>query len=132
MRSRAAPARRSDEARLAALALDAHALGVELDRADVELDELLRAQPGGVGELEQRAVAQPERVSAGIRSSSAATSATFSTRGRRWALRGADSRSAGFCASSPCSTSVRKSARSDASLRATVVGAWPCSVSPAA
>ena len=49
------------EARLAALALDAHLLGVEVDRADVEVDELLRAQAARVGELEQRAVALLER-----------------------------------------------------------------------
>ena len=49
------------EARLAALALDAHLLGVEVDRADVEVDDLLRAQAARVGELEQRAVALLER-----------------------------------------------------------------------
>src|SRR3954447_26083550 len=41
------------EARLAALALDPHLLVVEVDRADVEVDELLRPEPAGVGELEQ-------------------------------------------------------------------------------
>src|SRR5205809_226766 len=39
---------RGHEAGLAALALDAHLLAVEVDRADVERDQLLGAQPGGV------------------------------------------------------------------------------------
>src|SRR3954454_4887187 len=50
-----------DEPGLAALALDADLLAVEVDRADVEVHELLRAQAAGVGELEERAVALLER-----------------------------------------------------------------------
>src|SRR5215207_10921701 len=49
------------EARLAALALDPHLLGVEVERADVEVDDLLGAQAARVGELEQGAVALLER-----------------------------------------------------------------------
>src|SRR5688572_4908619 len=39
------------EAGLAALALDTHLLGVEVDRARVEVDQLLGAQAAGVREL---------------------------------------------------------------------------------
>src|SRR5215211_800177 len=49
------------EAGLAALPLDADLLGVEVDRAGVEVDQLLRAQAARVGELEQRAIALLER-----------------------------------------------------------------------
>ncbi len=76
----------------AALALHAHRLGVEVDRVQLERHELLGPQPAGVGELEQRPVAQLERVVAGIPSSRSATSAALSTRGRRavaWARRAA-------------------------------------------
>ena len=52
---------------LRALALHAQLLGVEADRGDVEVHELLGAQPAGVGDLEQRAVAQLERRRGGDR-----------------------------------------------------------------
>ena len=57
--------------RLRALAGDADGLGVEVDVAEVERDDLLGAQAAGVGELEQGTVADLERGrAAGIRSSS--------------------------------------------------------------
>src|SRR5436305_10822392 len=49
------------EPRLRALPLHAHDLAIEVDRVDVERDQLLRAQTGRVCELEQRAVAELER-----------------------------------------------------------------------
>ena len=121
------------EARLAALALHAHALAVEVDRVEVEVHELLGAQAGRVGQLEQRAVAQRERGVGGD---------AVEQRGdlgrlqhareplRRGAAPTAGRR--GSAPASPCSTSVRNSARSEASLRATVLGACPASVRPAA
>ena len=52
---------RRDDPRLRALALHAQLLGVEVDRGHVERDELLGPQARGVGDLEQRPVAQLER-----------------------------------------------------------------------
>ena len=50
-----------DQARLAALSLDAEALAVEVHRPGVEVDHLLRAQAAGVGQLQHRPVAKLER-----------------------------------------------------------------------
>ena len=47
--------------RLVPLSVNAHDLLVEPDRIEVERDQLLGAQARGVGELEQRAVAQRQR-----------------------------------------------------------------------
>ena len=82
-------------------------------------------RPGGVGELEQRAVALLERRRAGMRSSSISTSSRLSTRGSVFGRLGAVTRSAGFCASRPSCVCTRNSARTAASLRATVLGACP-------
>src|SRR5205823_6360138 len=49
------------EALLAALAADVDLLPVEVDVGEVEPHRLGRAQPGGVHELDERAVAQRER-----------------------------------------------------------------------
>ena len=73
-----------DEPGLAALALDAHRLGVEVERLEVERDELLGAQPAGVGQLEQRPVAQLERRRRpGSSRAAPRPRRVFSTRGRR-------------------------------------------------
>ncbi len=71
-------------------------------------------------------------VVAGIRSSSVNSSCGLSTRGRLRGRFGDGIRSAGFCSSTPCSTSEPKSERSDASLRASVAGATLRSDSAAA
>ena len=110
---RAAPARRPGTMRvLRALALDAHLLGVEVDRADVEVDELLGAQAAGVGELEQRAVAQLQRRrrrdAVQQRGDLARARGRAAAAGRAWAPARS---SAGFCATSPCSRSVAEEAR---------------------
>src|SRR5215218_1882519 len=46
---------------LRALAEDAQLLGLEVERADIEVDDLLAAQAAGVGELEHRPVPQLQR-----------------------------------------------------------------------
>ena len=84
---------------------------------DVELDELLGAQPAAVGDLEQRAVAQLERRSGGNpveqrrelvgRAARAAGAA---------ACAGDATSSAGFCSTTPCSRRARKQARSGGEL----------------
>ena len=122
-----------DEPRLAALALDPHRLGVEVDRVDVERHELLGAQAGRVGELEQRPVAQLERRRR--RESVEQRRHLGRLQHARQALRASwasSSRSAGFSARAPSSIWTRNSPRSAASLRATVAGACPRSDSPAA
>ena len=90
-------------------------------RCDVEVDELLGPQAAGVGELEQRAVAQVQRRRGRdpveqrrdlvrLEGPAAASGARL----------GAGISSAGFCSTRPCSRRTRKNARSAASLRATV------------
>ena len=46
---------------LGALAEHPQLLGLEVERAEVEVDDLLAAQPAGVGQLEHRPVAQLQR-----------------------------------------------------------------------
>ena len=46
-----------DDPRAPSLALDAHLLGVGVEAHEIEVDDLLGAQPRAVGELEQRPVA---------------------------------------------------------------------------
>ncbi len=82
--------------------------------------ELMSPQPGGVGQLEQRSIAELKRRSAGIRSSRAATSAGLSTLGSRRGLRGECSSSAGLSRRLPLSIRTRNSERSAASLRVIV------------
>ena len=74
-----------DDAVLAALALaHVHALLLEVDVAEVEADRLGGAQPGRVDELDERAVAEPERaVDASNASTSSSTSPSFGASGRR-------------------------------------------------
>ena len=119
--ARAARLAGGHEARLAALALDAHLLGVEVDRADVEVDELLGAQPARVGELEQRAVAQLERRRGRDAVEQRGDVGRLErARQRAAAACGAASRSAGLASISPCSTQHAEEARAAAaSLRAT-------------
>src|SRR5918999_1392434 len=56
-----------DEPRAAPLPFHPNLLGVGIGARRVEVDELLGAQPGGVGQLEHRAIAQVERRGAGDR-----------------------------------------------------------------
>ena len=51
-----------DDSLLVALAPDANRLLLEVDVAEIEVDRLAAAQPGRVDELEQRAVAERERL----------------------------------------------------------------------
>ena len=92
--------------------------------------------PRLAGPMSRRARAERDReassgVTAGIRSSSISISSCLSTRGSVFGRLGAVTRSAGFCATRPSCICTRKSARTAASLRATVLAACPCSESPA-
>ena len=111
---------------LGALAEHPQLLGVELDRRQVQVDQLLGPQPAAVGDLEQRAVAQLQRRGGGDPVQQLATRRRPSAcaAGGSGSF-GEASRSAGLARSSPCSTSTRKNARADASLRASVRGATP-------
>ena len=50
-----------NDSRLAPFALHPHRFGIEVDRLKVQVHELLRAQPAGVGQFEHRAVAHLQR-----------------------------------------------------------------------
>ena len=111
------------DARLPALALDAHLLAVEVHDADVEVHELLGAQAAGVGELEHRAVAQLERRRGGDaveqRGDLAGVQHARQVR-RRF---GAAAARPGSARPRRARAACRRARAATASLRATVVGA---------
>ena len=71
-----------------------HELLLEVDVAQVEADRLRAAQARRVDELDERAVAEPERAVAVEVATSSSTSSSFGESGRRRGLFGASPRPA--------------------------------------